>query len=80
MIELESEIVLNSYKKGGKMNITQIQRDILKEYKVKIFNNVNDTLSALDDKITEIGFNADYSLNSKGLKLQRLYDELYNQN
>ena len=34
----------------------------------------------LDAKITEVGFNADYSLNEKGLKLPKLYDKLYNQN
>lgn len=37
-------------------------------------------LETLDDKITEIGFDADYELNAVGLKLQKLYDELYDQN
>lgn len=62
------------------MNITDEQREVLKKYGVEIFDNVNDTLLALDDKITEIGFNSDYSLNKTGLLLQLLYDKLYNQN
>lgn len=62
------------------MNITDEQREVLKKYGVEIFDNVNDTLLALDDKITEIGFNFDYSLNKTGLLLQLLYDKLYNQN
>jgi len=62
------------------MNITKKQKDILTEYAVEIFDDVNDTLLALDAKITEIGFDANYALNTVGLKLQRLYDELYDQN
>ncbi len=42
--------------------------------------DIDAVLEELDDKITEIGFNADYSLNEIGQKLQRLYDELYEQN
>jgi len=62
------------------MNITKKQKDILTEYAVEIFDDVNDTLLALDAKITEIGFDANYALYTVGLKLQRLYDELYDQN
>lgn len=62
------------------MNITQEQKEVLVKYGVEIFDDVDDTLLALDDKITEIGFNRDYSLNEVGLKLQQLYDALYNQN
>ncbi len=62
------------------MNITQEQKDILINNNVKIFDDVDKTLLALDDKITEIGFNKDYSLNKTGLILQRLYDDLYYQN
>ena len=44
---------------------------------MEVFDDVDDTLLALDDKITEVGFNADYSLNKKGHELQKLYDEIY---
>ena len=50
---------------------------MLKKYGVEVLDDVDDTLLALDDKITEVGFNADYSLNEKGQELQKLYDELY---
>lgn len=59
------------------MNITDEQKKLLEKYKVEVLDDVDDTLLALDDKITEVGFNADYSLNKKGLELQKLYDELY---
>lgn len=42
--------------------------------------DIDTVLDELDDKITEIGFNSDYSLNETGLSLQLLYDKLYNQN
>lgn len=41
---------------------------------------IDTVLDRLDDKITEIGFTIEYELNDVGLELQRLYDELYNQN
>ena len=59
------------------MNITEEQRKILKKHGVDVLDAVDDTLLAIDDKITEVGFNADYSLNEKGRELQKLYDELY---
>jgi len=59
------------------VNITDEQRKILEKYSVEVLDDVDDTLLALDDKITEVGFNADYSLNEKGRELQKLYDELY---
>ena len=62
------------------MIITQEQKDTLIQNNVEIFDNTDDTLLALDDKITEIGFNSDYTLNKTGLMLQRLYDDLYYQN
>ena len=62
------------------MRITAEQNNILKEYNIKCSDDVNVLLLDLDAKITEIGFNPDYSLNKVGLKLQRLYDQLYNQN
>ena len=42
--------------------------------------DIDTVLEDLDAKITEIGFNADYSLNESGQRLQKLYDELYDQN
>ncbi len=42
--------------------------------------DIDTVLDELDAKITEVGFNNDYSLNKIGLSLQKLYDELYNQN
>ena len=59
------------------MNITDEQRKLLEKYSVEVLDDVDDTLLALDDKITEVGFNADYSLTEKGRELQKLYDELY---
>lgn len=59
------------------MNITDEQRKLLEKYSVEVLDDVDDTLLALDDKITEVGFNADYSLNENGRELQKLYDELY---
>lgn len=62
------------------MNISDEQKNILKKYDIKLVNDINELLLDVDAKITEIGFNPDYSLNDVGLKLQRLYDQLYNQN
>lgn len=63
------------------MNITSEQMVILKEFGLQDeYASTDDLFSALDDKITEIGFNPDYSLNTDGLKLQLLYDQLYGQN
>lgn len=67
------------------MNITDEQKDLLFLYLPNLRINVaaddiDTVLLDLDDKITEIGFNADYSLNKTGLKLQKLYDEIYTQN
>lgn len=53
------------------MNITDEQRELLKKYGVEVLDDVDDTPLALDDKITEVGFNADYSLNEKGQELQK---------
>ena len=62
------------------MIITQEQKNILMKYDVVVYDDVNDTLMELDDKITEIGFNKDYTLNKIGFELQKLYDDLYYQN
>ena len=62
------------------MIIEPEQVAVLNEYNVEISEDVNETLLALDDKIIEIGLNRDYSPNKVGIKLQKLYDQLYNQN
>jgi len=67
------------------VNITEEQKSILLLHIPDINQSINngdldDVLDQLDDKITEIGFNRDYTLNEIGLKLQKLYDELYVQN
>ena len=62
------------------MNIKDEQKRFLNKYGIVIQDDINGLLLDLDAKITEIGFNADYSLNKVGLQLQRLYDELYDQN
>ena len=67
------------------LNIKDTQRALLLEHLPDAQqcidgNDIDQLLENLDDKITEIGFDADYELNSVGLKLQKLYDELYNQN
>lgn len=67
------------------LNIKDTQRDFL----IKNLPNsqqhidsgdIDQLLEDLDDKITEIGFDAEYELNAVGLQLQKLYDEIYDQN
>lgn len=65
---------------------------ITDEQKELIFNNVpnakeildsddvNDLLTEIDDVIIDKGMNKEYSLNELGLKLQKAYDEILNQN
>ena len=64
------------------LNITEEQRKLFIDHlsEKELQNSIDDVLDVLDEKLTEIGFNADYSLNKVGLKLQRLYDEPYSQN
>ena len=50
------------------------------KYNIDGTNDIDTLLLDLDDKITDMGFNDDYSLNEAGTELQKLYDELYNQN
>ena len=59
------------------MNLSKEQRDLLTEYNVTVSDDIRTLLLDLDAKITEIGFNSDYSLNKIGLKLQKLYDDIY---
>ena len=67
------------------LNITDEQKELLLEHLPDAErwideDDINAVLEDLDAKITEIGFDANYDLNAIGLKLQRLYDELYDQN
>ena len=65
------------------MRITLAQKVALIKYGVKIYDDVDETLIAISDRMLEIGFlpGDDYNLlNKTGLKMQVLYDELYEQN
>ena len=67
------------------LNVDKSQEQLLHTYlpsaqKYIECDDINQLLEDLDDKITEIGFDSNYDLNEVGLKLQRLYDQLYNQN
>lgn len=63
------------------MNITTAQRELLKKYNIQICDEINELLLLVDAKITEIGYEANYErVNPAGRELERLYDELYDQN
>lgn len=67
------------------IKITTEQKDLLSEHLPNAENlietdEIDDILDALDDLITEIGFEPNWELNEVGLKLQLLYDQLYSQN
>ena len=63
------------------MNITLAQKMMLVKYGVKISDDAWETMYALLDRMVEIGFTPDFNLlNPTGVKMQKLYDELYQQN
>lgn len=67
------------------ISVTNEQRDLLIKHlpnanKLLESDDVNEILLPLDDLITEIGFQENYELNELGLKLQKIYDEIYTQN
>lgn len=67
------------------INITIEQKKMLLNYipnieKIIQSDDVNELLLPLDDLITEIGFDENYELNQEGLILQKIYDQIYNQN
>lgn len=67
------------------LKVSDNQKRLLLEYLPNVEQYIENTnidriLEELDDKITEVGFDANYELNEVGLKLQELYDQLYNQN
>lgn len=66
------------------LNITEKQISELKKYfdtdEYTSNDNIDGLLMALDDVITDVGFDENYELNKEGLKLQLIYDQIYNQN
>ena len=63
------------------MNITTMQKEVLKKYNISVCNEINELLLLIDAKITEIGYEANYErVSPAGRELERLYDELYDQN
>lgn len=67
------------------LNVTKNQENLLLSYLPNLRccidqGDIETVLDELDKKITEIGFDSNYDLNACGHKLQRLYDELYDQN
>ena len=63
------------------MNITTIQKEVLKKYNIPICGEINEMLLLIDAKITEIGYEANYErVNPAGRELERLYDVLFDQN
>ena len=66
------------------LNITDEQISELKKYfdtdEYTSNDNIDGLLMALDDVITDVGFDENYELNKEGLKLQLIYDQIYNQN
>ena len=66
------------------LNISDKQAKLLLEYLPDIQDHVfsgdiHSVLLELDEKITEVGFDAKYNLNAAGLQLQKLYDQLFEQ-
>ena len=67
------------------MIVTEEQKELLSD-KMENFDeiiksdNVNDLLIPLNDLIFMIGMNQNYDLNEMGFKLQKVYDEIYDQN
>ena len=67
------------------MIVTEEQKKLLSD-KMENFDeiiksgNVNDLLIPLNDLIFMIGMNQNYDLNEMGFKLQKVYDEIYDQN
>ena len=66
------------------LKITEEQISELKKYfdtdEYTSNDNIDGLLMALGDVITDVGFDENYELNKEGLKLQLIYDQIYNQN
>ena len=63
------------------LKISEEQKQLLLENDVTLSDDIGTLLLDLDAKITEVGFTRyQQHLTARGLKLQRLYDQIYNQN
>ena len=66
------------------INISEKQLSTLSEhFDVNDFvlkDDLDGLLDKLDDIITDVGFDENYELNKRGLELQQIYDQIYNQN
>lgn len=63
------------------MKITEEQNKLLLKHDIdyKTLSYIEELLDILDDKILEHLVNQEY-LNDEGIKLQNMYDEIYNNN
>ncbi|MEF9991339.1 MAG: hypothetical protein RR657_01615 [Peptostreptococcaceae bacterium] len=67
------------------VNLTDKEKELLKEYfpdkkELLTTTDVNDILTELNTLILEIGFDEEYRLTDSGRKVQRMYDNIYNNN
>ena len=67
------------------MILTDEQKDILIQYvpnaqRLIDDDNICELELALDAQIVKVGMDDNFELNETGLKLQLLYDQIYNQN
>lgn len=65
------------------MKITEKQNKTLLEYNINVddYETLDDLLEVLDDKIVCVGLTKNQEfLNGDGLILQKLYDEIYDNN
>lgn len=74
-------IQVNLRKKVKQMKITEEQNKLLLKHDIdyKTLSDIEELLDILDDKILEHLVNQEY-LNDEGIKLQNMYDEIYNNN
>lgn len=67
------------------LNITDEQKNILEQYieNVNLYidnDDIENLLIEIDDVIIEHGMDMSQEITSKGIELQKLYDQVYNQN
>ncbi len=67
------------------LNITDEQKKILNKYLDNVNelidnNNIEKLLIEFDDAIIEFGMDNDQEITIKGVEMQRIYDQIYNQN
>lgn len=63
------------------MNINEEQNRLLLKYGIdyKLFNGIDELLDSVDDKLLEHLVDQDY-LDDEGIILQKLYDEIFDNN